>query len=68
MFNEDYTSISIWYSIVTSVLESDVGTTLSAITSDGDSTAGNDTIRVKFTTTSDSSTAVTMEYQIEILV
>ena len=47
---------------------SDVGTTLSAITSDGDSTAGNDTIRVKFTTTSDSSTAVTMEYQIEILV
>ena len=47
---------------------SDVGTTLSAITSDGDSTAGNDTIRVKFTTTSDSSTAVTMEYQIGILV
>mgnify|MGYP000568965318 CR=1 FL=1 len=47
---------------------SDVGTTLSAITSDGDSTAGNDTIRVKFVTTSDSSTAVTMEYQIEILV
>jgi hypothetical protein len=47
---------------------SDVGTTLSAITSDGDSTAGNDTIRVKFITTSDSSTAVTMEYQIEILV
>jgi hypothetical protein len=47
---------------------SDVGTTLSAITSDGDSTAGNDTIRVKFVTTSDSSTAVTMEYQTEILV
>ena len=47
---------------------SDVGTTLSAITSDGDSTAGNDTIRVKYVTTSDSSTAVTMEYQIEILV
>jgi hypothetical protein len=47
---------------------SDVGTTLSAITSDGDSTAGNDTIRVQFTTTSDSSTDVTMEYQVEILV
>ena len=47
---------------------SDVGTTLSAITSDGDSTAGNDTIRVKYVTTSDSSTDVTMEYQIEILV
>jgi hypothetical protein len=55
-FNDDYEETS------------DVGTTLSAITSDGDSTAGNDTIRVKFTTTSDSSTAVTMEYQIEILV
>jgi hypothetical protein len=47
---------------------SDVGTTLSAKTSDGDSTAGNDTIRVQYTTTSDSSTDVTMEYQIEILV
>ena len=47
---------------------SDVGTTLSAITSDGDSTPGKDTIRVKYVTTSDSSTAVTMEYQIEILV
>ena len=47
---------------------SDVGTTLSAITSDGDSTAGNDTIRVQFTTTSDSSTDVTMEYEVEILV
>ena len=55
-FNDDYEETS------------DVGTTLSAITSDGDSTAGNDTIRVKFITTSDSSTAVTMEYQIEILV
>jgi hypothetical protein len=55
-FNDDYEETS------------DVGTTLSAITSDGDSTAGNDTIRVKFVTTSDSSTAVTMEYQIEILV
>jgi len=47
---------------------SDVGTTLSAITSDGDSTARNDTIRVQCVTTSDSSTDVTMEYQIEILV
>ena len=47
---------------------SDVGTTLSAITSDGDSTAGNDTIRVKYVTTSDSSTDVTMEYEVEILV
>ena len=47
---------------------SDVGATLSAITSDGDSTAGNDTIRVKYITTSDSSTDVTMEYEVEILV
>ncbi len=55
-FNDDYEETA------------DVGTTLSAITSDGDSTAGNDTIRVKYVTTSDSSTDVTMEYQIEILV
>jgi hypothetical protein len=47
---------------------SDVGTTLTAKTSDGDSTAGNDTIRVQYTTTSDSSTNVTMEYQVQILV
>ena len=47
---------------------SDVGATLTAITSDGDSTAGNDTIRVQYTTTSDSSTDVTMEYQVQILV
>jgi len=47
---------------------SDVGTTLTAITSDGDSTAGNDTIRVQYSTTSDSSTDVTMEYQVQILV
>ena len=47
---------------------SDVGVTLSAKTSDGDSTAGNDTIRVKYVTTSDSSTDVTMEYEVEILV
>ena len=46
----------------------DVGTVLSAKTSDGDSTAGNDTIRVQYTTTSDSSTDVTMEYQVQILV
>ena len=45
-----------------------VGVTLSAITSDGDSTAGNDTIRVKYTTTSSSSTDANMEYQIEIMV
>jgi hypothetical protein len=47
---------------------SDVGVTLTAKTSDGDSTAGNDTIRVQYTTTSDSSTNVTMEYQVQILV
>ena len=47
---------------------SDVGTTLTAKTSDGDSTAGNDTVRVQYTTTSDSSTDVTMEYQVQILV
>ena len=45
-----------------------VGVTLSAKTSDGDSTAGNDTIRVQYTTTSASSTDATMEYQIQILV
>ena len=46
----------------------DVGTTLSVKTSDGDSTAGNDTIRVQYTTTSDSGNAVTMEYQVQIIV
>lgn len=45
-----------------------VGITLSAKTSDGDSTAGNDTIRVQFTSTSASSTDATMEYQVQILV
>ena len=55
-FNDDYEETS------------DVGTTLTAKTSDGDSTGGNDTIRVQFTTTSDSSTDVNMEYQVEILV
>ena len=47
---------------------SDVGVTLTAKTSDGDSTAGNDTIRVQFTSTSDSSTDITMEYQTQIFV
>ena len=45
----------------------DVGVTLSAKTSDGDSTAGNDTIRVQYTTTS-TGTNATMEYQVQILV
>ena len=45
----------------------DAGVTLSAKTSDGDSTGGNDTIRVQYTTTS-TGTDATMEYQIEILV
>jgi hypothetical protein len=55
-FNDDYEETS------------DVGTTLTAKSSDGDSTAGNDTLRVQYTTTSDSSTNVTMEYQVQILV
>jgi hypothetical protein len=46
----------------------DAGVSLSAKTSDGDSTAGNDTIRIQFTTTSSSSTDATMEYQAQILV
>ena len=45
----------------------DAGVTLSAKTSDGDSTAGNDTIRVQFTSTSTGS-AATMEYQIQVMV
>ena len=45
----------------------DAGVTLSAKTSDGDSTAGNDTIRVQYTT-SNTGTAATMEYQVQILV
>ena len=44
-----------------------VGVTLSAKTSDGDSTAGNDTVRVQYTTTS-TGTDATMEYQVQILV
>jgi len=45
----------------------DAGVTLSAKTSDGDSTAGNDTIRVQFTSSSTGS-AATMEYQIQVMV
>ena len=45
----------------------DVGVTLTAKTSDGDSTAGNDTIRIQYTTTN-TGTAATMEYQVQILV
>ena len=41
---------------------------LTAKTSDGDSTAGNDTVRVQYTTTSSSSTDATMEYQVTIMV
>ena len=44
------------------------GVTLTAKTSDGDSTAGNDTVRVQYTTTSSSSTDATMEYQVTIMV
>ena len=45
----------------------DAGITLSAKTSDGDSTAGNDTIRVQFESSSTGS-AATMEYQVQVLV
>jgi len=45
----------------------DAGITLSAKTSDGDSTAGNDTIRVQFVSTNTGS-AATMEYQVQVLV
>jgi hypothetical protein len=45
----------------------DTGVTLTAKTSDGDSTGGNDTIRVQYETTS-TGTAATMEYQIQVLV
>ena len=45
----------------------DAGVTLTAKTSDGDSTAGNDTIRVQYETTS-TGTAATMEYQVQIFV
>jgi hypothetical protein len=45
----------------------DAGVTLTAKTSDGDSTAGNDTIRVQYTTTN-TGTDATMEYQTQILV
>ena len=45
----------------------DVGVTLSAKTSDGDSTAGNDTIRVQFTSTN-TGTDTTLEYQVKMMV
>ena len=45
----------------------DAGVTLSAKTSDGDSTAGNDTIRVQYITSNTGSNA-TMEYQVQIIV
>lgn len=45
----------------------DAGVTLSVKTSDGDSTAGNDTIRVQYATTNTGVDA-TMEYQVQILV
>jgi len=45
----------------------DAGITLTAKTSDGDSTAGNDTIRVQYQSTSTGSDA-TMEYQIKVFV
>ncbi len=45
----------------------DAGVTLSVKTSDGDSTAGNDTIRVQYITTN-TGTDATMEYQVQILV
>ena len=45
----------------------DAGITLTAKTSDGDSTAGNDTIRVQFQSTTTSVDAV-MEYQIQVFV
>ena len=45
----------------------DAGVTLTAKTSDGDSTAGNDTIRVQYETTS-TGTNATMEYQVQVLV
>ena len=44
------------------------GVTLTAKTSDGDSTAGNETVRVQYITTSAASTAATMEYQVTIMV
>jgi len=47
----------------------DAGVTLTAKTSDGDSTAGNDTIRVQYVTTNDAVLGdATMEYQVQVLV
>ena len=45
----------------------DVGVVLTANTSDGDSTGGNETLRVKYTTTN-TGTAATMDYQTTIMV
>ena len=55
-FNDDYEESN-----------GDIGVTLSAKTSDGDSTAGNDTIRVQYISDLDSTDA-TMEYQVQIIV
>ena len=47
----------------------DAGVTLTAKTSDGDSTAGNDTIRVQYVTTNNAVLGnATMEYQVQVLV
>ena len=45
----------------------DVGVVLTANTSDSDSTGGNETLRVKYTTTN-TGTAATMDYQTTIMV
>jgi hypothetical protein len=45
----------------------DVGVVLTANTSDGDSTGGNETLRVKYTTTN-TGTAATLDYQTTIMV
>jgi len=45
----------------------DAGVTLTAKTSDGDSTGGNETIRVQYET-SNTGSAATMEYQVQVLV
>lgn len=55
-FNDDYEEAN-----------GDAGVTLTAKTSDGDSTAGNETIRVQFTSTN-TGTDATLEYQTEIMV
>ena len=47
--------------------DGDVGVTLTAVLSNLDSTAGNETVEVKYTTTNDSS-AVTMDYVVTEMV